>query len=104
MIQLVVTMDNAIFDPLKSTMDSLKAVMLQTYAKEMELESEMQYRQHFTYTVVEGENANISQLVFKLRNKGCLDIHVYSEDEQELRWLQGEHGNLFRYVNLKFKA
>lgn len=103
-MQVVVTMDNASFDPLVSTMNSLKAAMLDTYAKEFKLEAENHYDTHFNYMVVEGADDVVSRLIVTLKNKGCVDVHIYCEDKRELKWLEDEHGNLFRYCNLKFKV
>jgi len=101
-MQIVVMIDRDPYDPFMGAMQQLKAAMLSFYAKERQLECEMFYHEHFTWYVVETDEAKGTDLVNHLALRGCVDIHVHTEDEVSADVIDFSHGNLFRVCRNRF--
>lgn len=106
MIQIVATIDNSIFDPLKATMQCLKSTMLKTYASEICPEDmDIQYDKHFTYVVVKLYDFNKAlDLLHKLNRSECHDLHVYTTNVDDIEFLKMQFGDMYRFCECEWRV
>lgn len=101
-MKIVVSTECATCDPFKMAMQLLKASMLVHYAKEVGLECNPEFRDHFTDWVVEAEEDKGFNLIHDLRSAGCVDIHVFTGDSVYLALVENSYPGQFRVCKLNY--
>ncbi len=107
MIEFVVSVELSMFDPLKMALATLKASMVKAYSFEIDpdVEVDTKYSECFNYIVARFfDSGKALILLDKLAKTGCSDIHVYCNNEYDLKFMQGQYGDLFRFCECEFKA
>jgi hypothetical protein len=80
-------------DILPSMMARLKQHMLGFYAKKINLQAEQHFKKDMDYVIVECDELTLLSLLSDLKNNGCTDLHVYSNDTTTQSILEaGIHG------------
>lgn len=95
---IAATAETFMFHPLKAALQRIKQALLAEIAAECGVKADMEFSEYFDYMVVNCSQMQLGQIVQRLYNAGCTDLHIYTTDEIDLDLFQMFYGNAFRYV------
>lgn len=100
---VVVIGDDSVFDPVKRTMQELKAWALTHYAEGLELVPDVYYwRSGLRDTVVTASARNSTQLVDQLARAGCTGLHVYTRHAETANLIETNYPGQFRVLRTDY--
>jgi hypothetical protein len=103
MPQIVATIhDRMDFCSFKLNLEAAKACMLEAYAKEKGIETDLEWAEHWRYIVAKCKDGNeVYELLHILEVRGCWGLHVWASEE-DLSFYETVFGNRFLYCKGEF--
>jgi hypothetical protein len=104
MSQIVATIERDPMYVLKMALQAVQGSILEDLANKEDILCKHEYHDFYQYIVAECKsNLDLDKLLHLLEVKGVWNLHVYSENEQDLKFSQDKFGNRFHYCNGVFK-
>lgn len=105
MFQIVATIERDPMYVLKMALQSVQASILEDLANEEDIACNRQSHDFYQYVVVNCQSIlDLDKLLNLLKTKGVWNLHVYSENEQDLTFSKSKFGKRFNYCNGVFKT